>query len=60
MPESYESYEIFLGEYPYSIAFEDLRGGYDIWTKEARGKEIPVPVIVTDDIYLNEFRYLLK
>ncbi|MDI6850982.1 MAG: ATP-binding protein, partial [bacterium] len=55
MPESHELYKIFLGEYPCSIAFEDLRGDYNIWTKEAGGKEIPVPVIVTGDIYLNEF-----
>jgi len=55
MPESHKFYEIFLGEYPNSIAFEDLRGNYNIWTKRAQEKEIPISVIVTDDIYLNEF-----
>lgn len=56
MPESNSFYETFLGEYPNSVAFEDLRGDYNIWTKSGRGSEdIPVPVVVTDDSYLNEF-----
>ena len=32
-------YETFLGEYPNSVAFEDLRGNYKIWTKAGRGSE---------------------
>ena len=56
MPESNSFYETFLGEYPNSVAFEDLRGNYNIWTKSGRGSEnMPVPVVVTDDSYLNEF-----
>jgi len=50
-PESHE----FLGEYPYSIAFEDLRSDYNIRTKEGRNENLPVPVVVADDIYLKKF-----
>jgi hypothetical protein len=56
MPESHDFYEIFLGEYPNSLAFEDLRDDYNIWTKSGRGNDdLSIPVIVTDDSYLNEF-----
>jgi len=56
MPESHDFYEIFLGEYPNSIAFKGLRGDYNIWTKSGRGNEdLQIPVVVTDDSYLNEF-----
>jgi len=56
MPESHDFYETFLGEYPNSIAFEDLRGDYNLWTKSVKGKdELPAAVVVTDDSYLNEF-----
>lgn len=56
MPESNSFYEIFLGEYPNSLAFEDLRGNYNIWVKPGRGNyELQIPVIVTDDSYLNGF-----
>ena len=56
MPESHSFYEAFLGEYPNSTAFEDLRGDYNIWTKSGRGNEdLQIPVVVTDDSYLNEF-----
>jgi len=51
MSESHEFYEIFLGEYPYSIASEDL---YNIWSKE-RKKDLPVSVEGTDEIYLHKF-----
>lgn len=55
MPESHNFYEIFLGEYPNSTAFNDLRGDYNIWTKSGMGAEdIKIPVVVTDDSYLNE------
>lgn len=59
MPESYDFYEIFLGEYPNSTAFADLRGNHNIWIKEIWEKKqsLPCPVTVTDDIYLNEFIY---
>lgn len=57
MPESHAFYEIFLGEFPHSLAFEDLRGDYNIWTKEERRENLPVPVLVTDDVYSNEFTY---
>ena len=56
MPESNSFYEIFLGEYPNSLAFEDLRGNYNIWVKPGKGNyELQIPVIVTDDSYLNGF-----
>jgi archaellum component FlaC len=56
MPESHNFYETFLGEYPNSIAFEDLRGDYNLWTKSGRGNDdLQIPVVVTDDSYLNEF-----
>ena len=59
MPESHEFYEAFLGEYLNSVAFEDLRGDYNVWINEiwGRNQSLPAPVIVTDDIYLNEFIY---
>ena len=56
MPESHNFYEIFLGEYPNSLAFEDLRDDFNIWTKSGRGDDdLSIPVVVTDDSYLNEF-----
>ena len=56
LPESHDFYEIFLGEYPNSTAFEDLRGDYNIWTKNSMGNnDLPIPVLVTDDSYLNKF-----
>ncbi len=56
MPESHQFYETFLGEYPNSLAFEDLRNDYNIWTKSGGGKgDLPIPVVITDDSYLNEF-----
>ncbi|CAD6491829.1 MAG: hypothetical protein FFODKBPE_00224 [Candidatus Argoarchaeum ethanivorans] len=56
MPESNSFYETFLGEYPNSTAFNDLRGDYNIWTKSGRGiEDLQIPVVVTDDSYLNEF-----
>lgn len=55
-PQSHSFYEIFIGEYPNSIAFEDARGDYKIWTKSERGSRgLKIPVVVTDDSYLNEF-----
>ncbi len=59
MPESHEFYEVFLGEYPNSVAFENLRNNYNIWIDEIWGEDrtLPCSVIVTDDIYLNEFIY---
>jgi len=56
MPESHAFYETFLGEYPNTLAFEVLRDNYNIWTKSGRGKgDLSIPVVVTDDSYLNEF-----
>lgn len=56
LPESHDFYECFIGEYPNSYAFNDLRGSYNIWTKSGGDvKEISVPVVVSDDSYLNEF-----
>jgi len=56
LPQSHNFHEVFLGEYPNSKAFEYLRGDYNIWTKSGRGsKDMQIPVVVTDDSYLNEF-----
>ena len=56
MPKSSNFYETFIGEYPNSIAFDDSRGDFNIWTKINRGnKKLEVPIVVTDDSYLNEF-----
>ncbi len=59
IPESHEFYEVFLGEYPNSIAFKNLRNNYNIWIDEIWGgdRSLPSPIVVTDDIYLNEFIY---
>jgi len=59
MPQSYEFYEIFLGEYPNSASFEDLRNNYNIWNNEPweENVSLPTPVIVTDNVYLNEIIY---
>lgn len=54
MPHSNDFYEVFLGEYPNSTAFNDLRDDYNIWTSKGN-VDIRIPVIVTDDSYLNEF-----
>lgn len=56
MPETPYFSEIFMGEYPNSIAFEDLRKNYNVWTKSGKGNEdLQIPVVVTGDSYLNEF-----
>lgn len=56
IPESNEFYGVFLGEYPNSLAFEDLRDNFNIWTQEEQELDnLPAPVVVTSDIYLSEF-----
>jgi hypothetical protein len=56
MPESHDFYEVFLCEYPNSIAFKDLTSDANEWTKSGKGAEdLRTAVIVTDDSYLNEF-----
>jgi hypothetical protein len=56
MPESHDFYRIFLGEYPNSLAFKDIRDDYNVWIKPGWGNsELSIPVVVTDDSYLNEF-----
>lgn len=52
MPQSNNFYEVFLGEYPNSLAFNNIRDDYNV--NRPVGDE-NIPVIVTDDIYLNEF-----
>lgn len=52
LPESNNFYKILIGEYPNSFAFDDLRGDYNIWTKP--NKDLEIPIVVTDDLYLNE------
>lgn len=53
LPESHDLYETFIGEFPNSLSFEDMRGNYNIWTKAREGNN--TPLVVTDDAYLNEF-----
>ena len=56
MPASHDFYVIFLGEYPNSLAFDDIRDDYNVWIKPGWGNsELSIPVVVTDDSYLNEF-----
>ena len=56
MPESNNVNEIFLGEYPNSVAFEDLRGNHNTWTTSVRKNgALQIPILGTDDTYLNEF-----
>jgi len=53
MPESLESYEIFLGEFFWSPAYGDQDTFYDnrpAWTR-GRDDVIPAPVLVTTDEY---------
>ncbi len=57
LPESNSWYETFIGEFPNSSSFEDMRGDFNIWTK-ASDKPVEIskiPIVVTDDCYLNEF-----
>ncbi len=54
MPESHDFYELFLGEYPNSSAYEETRPDADRWIHpNDRYKELPNPVMLTNDDYLN-------
>ena len=56
MPEEHSWYEAFIGEFPNSLAFDNLRGNYNIWTTIERGpKDVETKLVVTSDSYLNEF-----
>lgn len=56
MPESNAFHEVFLGEYPNSLAFVNLRGNYNIWTNAGiKEGDLPVKVVVPDDSYTKEF-----
>jgi len=57
LPESHSWYETFIGEFPNSTSFEDMRGDHNIWTKaHERGEDVNnTLVVVSDDDYLNEF-----
>jgi hypothetical protein len=58
LPDSSEFYNIFIGEYPDSLPFEDLHGSHNIWTKGSQGKEnLPVPTVITDISYRNEYSF---
>ena len=55
MPESYDFYESFLGEYPNSKAYSDIRPEADNWIDDKNQyNKIPFPLMLTDDSYLNE------
>ena len=56
MPESHEFYNIYLGEYPWAPAFLYHFVPYyhhDGCVDNARGKQIPAKLLVTDDKYLS-------
>jgi hypothetical protein len=56
MPESHNFHEVFLDEYPNSLAFDNLRGNYNIWTKAGiKEGSLPIKVVVPDDSYAKEF-----
>jgi hypothetical protein len=57
LPESHSWYETFIGEFPNSTSFEDMRGDYNIWTEaHERGEDVnSTLVVVSDEDYLNEF-----
>lgn len=57
LPESHNWYETFIGEFPNSTSFKDMRGDHNIWTKaHERGEDVNnTLVVVSDDAYLNEF-----
>lgn len=55
MPESHEFYEMFLGEYPDSLAYKDIRRDIDEWIRnDENNKHLPAPIRMTNDKYLNE------
>jgi hypothetical protein len=51
MPETRDFYEVFLGEYPFSSAYQDIRPNAGGWIKE---RDCPFPLMLTNDSYLNE------
>lgn len=56
MPESGSFYHIFIGEYPYSYAYECCKGIKDEWVNDEDSKtSLNVPMLITDDCYSNEF-----
>ncbi|MBP9036552.1 MAG: hypothetical protein KBG38_01995 [Candidatus Cloacimonas sp.] len=56
MPESGSFYNIFIGEYPYSYAYECTKGTKDEWVTDKDSKTSPdIPLLITDDCYSNEF-----
>lgn len=56
MPESGSFYHIFIGEYPYSYAYECSKGTKDEWVNDEDSKtNLNVPMLITDDCYSNEF-----
>lgn len=56
MPEAHKFYQVFLGEYPNSVAFNDFRKDVNPWIKIDKAEcSMTAPMIVTSDIYLNEF-----
>lgn len=49
-------FSVFMGEYPNSIAYKDLSDKSNNWTKPGKGdQDLPTPVVITDNSYLNEF-----
>ena len=57
MPESHDISKLFLGEYYWSPAYQYFEQPYYeryAWTRHGRGKQLPVSVLVTSDVYLWE------
>lgn len=56
MPESGKLFNIFLGEYPCSYAYECSKGKRNEWEIHGVSKKSPkIPMMKTDDCYSNEF-----
>ena len=55
MPESHDFHETFIGEFPNSIAFQDLRGRDSTWIKTNKFNKVPYPLVITNDSYAHEF-----
>jgi hypothetical protein len=53
MPESHESYNVYLGEYPWAPAFLYHHNHHNGWTDGGGDKKIPAKILVTDDQYLS-------
>lgn len=49
-------YDCYLGEYPNSECFDDIRRDHNTWVDGTYRKKMPAKVTVTTDRYIHEFR----